>query len=71
MCDACVRKRAPYSGFPDFIGGFKKAARPTKVCPYCEITEEKVVATGLVGCPLCYVALESAVELVLKSVAAD
>jgi len=34
-------------------------------CPHCGTTAEKVSESGLVGCPLCYVALSAAAATVV------
>lgn len=58
LCVACVDRK-----FPELrLGSFKKQfMRPRKTdgaCPNCGWTQQKLSETGLLGCPLCYEALE-------------
>ncbi len=36
-----------------------KQAPRASVCPFCGWTEEKILATDRLGCPLCYTVFES------------
>ena len=46
-------------GFSDLIDGFKFDKVLSGVCPYCGWTDDKYLATGYVGCGLCYSSLPS------------
>lgn len=43
------------------------ASRPEDRCPNCGWTAEQVIAQHLLGCPLCYSALDSKIREVLRS----
>jgi len=66
LCWNCLRAYGTFAGFGEFVEGFHRRPKPTTVCPHCEWTVNQIETTGLVGCPLCYVALKDAVNKLIR-----
>ena len=56
-CDSCF-KRTPEGEWKPLLDSFARPLAPAGKCPHCGWTVERLEQTGLVGCPLCYEALD-------------
>jgi|GEM_PF-1725932 len=59
-CSACADAISGGTGLFKLAESLCRSRHRVSRCPHCGCTEEAAKKTGLVGCPLCYVAFESA-----------
>lgn len=62
LCPACAEALTGVPGISRLARGFRRPRGNQLVCPHCKTTAEDAVRTGVVGCPLCYVALLPALQ---------
>jgi protein-arginine kinase activator protein McsA len=58
LCAACAETRAGVPALGGLARALRRPRRRDGRCPHCGTTAEQATATGLVGCPLCYEALQ-------------
>ncbi len=58
ICTACLDRLMPAMRLGSLRKQFLRDREERGFCPYCGWTTEQVQETGLVGCPLCYEALQ-------------
>jgi hypothetical protein len=58
ICSACLDRLTPGMRLGNLRRQFIRDRKAGGACPNCGWTSEEIVKTGLVGCPLCYEALE-------------
>ncbi len=60
FCHVCADFATGGHGLLKLSESMARTRRTNGVCPYCGATEAGAKETGLVGCPLCYVAFDAA-----------
>ena len=58
LCASCATLRAGFYGAAEFLQAFVRTKASRQACPNCGTRAEEVESSGLVGCPLCYEALQ-------------
>lgn len=58
LCEACANRIAPELRPSAFLAEFHRHRRQDGNCPFCGWTNEQYVESSLLGCPLCYEALD-------------
>ncbi|HRK22679.1 MAG TPA: hypothetical protein PLX06_12760 [Fimbriimonadaceae bacterium] len=56
-CESCIRRTAE-APIAELLQAFRRPKAPKGVCPHCGWTDAKLEQTGMLGCPLCYEALD-------------
>lgn len=57
LCPACAETFTGMTGISRLARSFRRPRGQQHHCPHCLTTADDAVRTGIVGCPLCYVAL--------------
>jgi protein-arginine kinase activator protein McsA len=58
ICSSCLDRIMPGMRLGSLRKQFIRDREERGVCPYCGWTNQQVAETALMGCPLCYEALE-------------
>jgi protein-arginine kinase activator protein McsA len=55
LCAVCIARLTPGIDVVGLVDAALAGNTPAGYCPACEYTEKEFRASGLLGCPVCYV----------------